>query len=404
MILMTSATFTTSADRTLGLDSGADSFLVQPAEPLELAAAINALLRIRRSEEELRRLADTLEQRVQDRVAELDAANAKLKDEMVQRQRAEAALVQAEKMQAVGQLTGGLAHDFNNLLTAVVGNLDLIRSRTVDPRVQRLADNALKAAQRGAKLTAQLLVFSRTQKLELVPVDVKALISGMYDLLNQSLGASIAIDIDIAADLPPALADVNQLELAILNLSINARDAMPKGGAVKIAAAVAPGDPNMIAISVADTGGGMPAAVASRAFDPFFTTKAPGQGTGLGLSQVYGLAKQSGGDVAIRSEIGHGATVTVYLPRAHEAVVAGAQSDAPSLRASGSEKLLIVDDDPDVRNIVTGVLSDLGYDVRESRRSGRRVTDSRRVQTGPVDLGFRDAWQKRGRGGDRASG
>jgi DNA-binding response OmpR family regulator len=179
MILMTSATFTSSADRTLGLDSGADSFLVQPSEPLELVAAINALLRIRRSEEDLRRLADTLEQRVQDRVAELDAANAKLRDEIVQRQRAEAALVQAEKMQAVGQLTGGLAHDFNNLLTAVVGNLDLIRNRTADPRVLRLADNGLKAAQRGAKLTSQLLVFSRTQKLKLVPVDVKTLVSGM---------------------------------------------------------------------------------------------------------------------------------------------------------------------------------------------------------------------------------
>jgi DNA-binding response OmpR family regulator len=366
MILMTSATFTSSADRTLGLDSGADSFLVQPSEPLELVAAINALLRIRRSEEDLRRLADTLEQRVQDRVAELDAANAKLRDEIVQRQRAEAALVQAEKMQAVGQLTGGLAHDFNNLLTAVVGNLDLIRNRTADPRVLRLADNGLKAAQRGAKLTSQLLVFSRTQKLKLVPVDVKTLVSGMYDLLNQSLGATITMQIDIPADLPPALADANQLELAILNLSINARDAMPKGGAVTIAAAVATGAPNMIAISVTDTGGGMPPAIASRAFDPFFTTKAPGKGTGLGLSQVYGLAKQSGGDVAIRTEIGQGTTVTVYMPRANGQVVAGAQSDAPSHRVRGSEKLLIVDDDPDVRKVVTGVLSDLGYDVREA--------------------------------------
>src|SRR5262249_19800675 len=158
-------TFTTSAYRTLGLDSGADSYLVQPAEPLELAAAINALLRIRGSEEALRKVNETLELRVQDRTTDLAAANAKLRAEIAQRQRAEAALVQAEKMQAVGQLTGGLAHDFNNLLTAVIGNLDLIRSKVDDARIRRYADNALNAAQRGSKLTSQLLAFSRTQKL-----------------------------------------------------------------------------------------------------------------------------------------------------------------------------------------------------------------------------------------------
>jgi signal transduction histidine kinase len=369
MILMTSATFTTSADRTLGLDSGADSFLVQPAEPLELAAAINALLRIRRSEDELRRLNETLEQRVQDRVAELAAANVKLMEEISQRQKAEAALVQAEKMQAVGQLTGGLAHDFNNLLTAVVGNVDLIRSRTGDSRVQRLAENALKAAQRGAKLTSQLLAFSRTQKLKSAPVDVNALILGMHGLLDQTLGASIAIKTDLAADLPPAMADANQLELAILNLSINARDAMPSGGALTIRTMVSSTDPDMVAVEVSDTGSGMSPAVVTRAFDPFFTTKAPGKGTGLGLSQVYGIAKQSGGDVIIASEIGKGTTVTVWLPRSNSNAAMAANPEMPIIRAAGSEKLLVVDDDSDVRAFVIGLLSDLGYDVREAAHS-----------------------------------
>jgi DNA-binding response OmpR family regulator len=366
MILMTSATFTTSADRTLGLDSGADSFLVQPAEPLELGAAINALLRIRRSEEELRRLNETLEQRVQDRVAELAAANVKLMEEIAQRQKAEAALVQAEKMQAVGQLTGGLAHDFNNLLTAVVGNVDLIRSRSADARVQRLAENALNAAQRGAKLTAQLLAFSRTQKLKSAPVDVNALILGMHNLLDQTLGASVAIKNELTAALPPAMADANQLELAILNLSINARDAMPGGGVLTIRTAINASDPSMVEIEVSDTGSGMPPSVIARAFDPFFTTKAPGKGTGLGLSQVYGIAKQCGGDVAIGSEIGKGTKVTIYLPRAVSSAAATADAETPIIRAARSEKLLVIDDDGDVRAFVTGLLSDLGYDVREA--------------------------------------
>src|SRR6185312_2879210 len=184
MVLMTSSTFVTSMHRTRGLDAGADTYLVQPAEPLELAAAVNALLRNRKAEDNLRSLNATLEQRVKDRVADLEAANLKLKHEIEQRQRAEAALVQSQKMEAIGQLTGGLAHDFNNLLTAVVGNLDLIRMRATDPRIARQAEHAFKAAERGSKLTAQLLAFSRTQKLATVPVDLNDLILGMGQLVN----------------------------------------------------------------------------------------------------------------------------------------------------------------------------------------------------------------------------
>jgi DNA-binding response OmpR family regulator/two-component sensor histidine kinase len=364
LVLLTSATFTTATHRTQGLDSGADSFLVQPAEPLELAAAVNALLRIRKSEDEMRALNATLEQRVKDRVADLEAANLQLKHEIEQRQRAETALVQSQKMEAIGQLTGGLAHDFNNLLTAVVGNLDLIRVRATDPRIAHHADHAFMAAQRGAKLTAQLLAFSRTQKLATVAVDLNGLIYGMSELLNQTLGAEITVETNLSPGLAAALADANQLELAILNLSINARDAMPGGGTLTISTLEDPADKERVIVCVADTGTGMPPEVVARAFDPFFTTKEPGKGTGLGLSQVYGIVRQIGGDVTIDTAIGKGTRISIALPVASTA----AKNEYTVLgdTTRGSEAILIVDDDPDVRQIMVGVLSDLGYRVKEA--------------------------------------
>jgi signal transduction histidine kinase len=365
MVLMTSATFTSSSARTLGLDAGADSYLVQPAEPLELAAAVNALLRLRSSESELRRLNDTLEQRVRDRVTDLQEANQRLKAEIAQRQLAEAALVQSQKMEAVGQLTGGLAHDFNNLLTAVLGNLEFIRTRADDPRIRRWADNAFRAAQRGSRLTSQLLAFSRAQKLITAPVDVNALILGMRELLNQTLGANITIAIELDPALPAAMADQSQLELAILNLAINARDAMPDGGVLTITTAARPGNAQPVMVSVSDTGTGMPPEVAARAFDPFFTTKPPGKGTGLGLSQVYGIARQTGGDVSIESEVDKGTTVTLRLPRAADRVVSEHDRESETVRARPGEKLLVVDDDSDVREIVSSFLAELGYQVRD---------------------------------------
>jgi DNA-binding response OmpR family regulator/two-component sensor histidine kinase len=366
MVLMTSATFTATEDRVLALESGADTFLVQPTEPLELVAAFNALLRIRRTEEELRRLNETLEQRVQDRVAKLAEANEKLKREMAQRETAEAALVQAEKMQAVGQLTGGLAHDFNNLLTAILGGFDLIRRHSTDARIQHWADSGLAATRRGAKLTSQLLAFSRTQELKTVPIDVNGLILGMHNLLNQTIGPSITINTELDPELPPAIADANQLELAILNLSINGKDAMSGGGTLTITTAIAPGDPNAVMIAVSDTGIGMPAKVAERAFDPFYTTKPAGKGTGLGLSQVYGIAKQSGGDATIKSEPGKGTTVTLRLQRAEANANSVSQADFVALSAGHSEKLLLVDDDPDVRQLLATFLSESGYEVSEA--------------------------------------
>jgi len=364
MVLMTSSTFTTSLHRTRGLDSGADSYLVQPAEPLELAAAVRAMLRIRKAEDSMRALNATLEQRVKDRVAELESANLKLQYEMEQRERVETALVQSQKMEAVGQLTGGLAHDFNNLLTAVVGNLDLIRRRATDPRIVRQAENAFQAAERGSKLTAQLLAFSRTQKLATAPVDLSQLIAGMGQLVNQTLGAEVAVETKISDALPHVLADANQLELAILNLSINARDAMPNGGTLTISAQLDPADAERVIVCVADNGTGMPPEVVARAFDPFFTTKPAGKGTGLGLSQVYGIVRQLGGDVTIDSTPGKGTKINIALRNAH--ATAGHENAEPPQSARGSETILIVDDDADVREIMSFVLSDLGYKVMEA--------------------------------------
>jgi signal transduction histidine kinase/CheY-like chemotaxis protein len=286
--------------------------------------------------------------------------------ETTQRLKAEAALRQSLKMEAIGQLTGGLAHDFNNLLTAVVGNLDLIRRRSTEQNVRKWADNALKAAERGSKLTSQLLAFSRTQKLDTTAIDLNGLISGMKEILNQALGPEILFELELAPGLPAAVGDANQLELAILNLSLNARDAMPDGGILKIATAKVPTDSKSLSLSVTDTGTGMPADVVARAFDPFFTTKPTGKGTGLGLSQVYGIVRASGGDVSIESQVGHGTTITLSLPIASERITAEIHDDTAAARAKKDEKLLLVDDDADVRDIVSHVLAELGYQVREA--------------------------------------
>jgi DNA-binding response OmpR family regulator len=374
MVLQTSATFTNVEDRVRGLEGGADSYLVQPAESEELAAAIGALLRIRKAEDELRRINETLEQRVEERTQELAAANEKLRKEIIQRQKAEAALVQAQKMEAIGHLTGGIAHDFNNLLTAVIGNLDLIRARATDARALRQAENAFRAAERGSKLTAQLLAFSRTQKLATRPTDVNALISGMMELLNQSLGPSVEVRTELNSDIGPALADVNQLELAILNLAINARDAMPQGGTVTIATtetSAADGEGDLVAgryvtIDVSDNGSGMPPHIVARAFDPFFTTKPPGKGTGLGLAQVYGITKQCGGDARIASIAGRGTTVSLWFKRSAGDVLAAVDREVATAGARRSGRIILIDDDSDVRSLVHELLTELGYDVESA--------------------------------------
>jgi len=239
----------------------------------------------------------------------------------------EAALRQAQKIEALGQLTGGVAHDFNNLLTAVLGNLWLLMRNLPEGRERRLAEHAARAAERGARLTQHLLAFARRQQMTLEPVDLNALVNNMRDLLARTLGARIEIETELAPDLWPALADPNQVELVLLNLAINARDAMPEGGPIRLLTAnVRTGDrllpPDLegdyVMLAVADNGIGMSETVHSRAFEPFFTTKEIGKGSGLGLSMVYGVATQSGGSAAIESAPGKGTIVRVFLKR-HDA-------------------------------------------------------------------------------------
>jgi CheY-like chemotaxis protein len=277
-------------------------------------------------------------------------------------------------MEAVGQLTSGIAHDFNNLLTAITGNLHLIEEDTAEEAVRKYARSALRGAKRGAELTQQLLAFSRNQHLDVQPNGVNQLVSGMSDLLLRTLGGTIRIELALGQELWPALIDTNQVENAILNLAINARDAMPTGGTLTIETTnlrvgrlnevdgLDPGD--YVVVSVADTGTGMSEEVKAKAFDPFFTTKEVGRGSGLGLSQVYGVARQLGGTAEIDSAPGRGTTVRIFLPRAHKAANLPADPrSATAARDGNVARILLVDDDADVREIVTVLLRRLGHDV-----------------------------------------
>jgi PAS domain S-box-containing protein len=283
-------------------------------------------------------------------------------------------LRQAQKMEALGQLTGGIAHDFNNLLTVVVGGLDLIARTVKEERLKRYATNALTAAERGARLTAQLLAFSRVQRLEVKPTYVAPLIEGMRPLLKNVLGPSIEKAFDLDGAIVPVMADPTQLELAVLNLAINARDAMPDGGVLTFATRHLriEGDPELadgdyVELAVSDTGEGMDEEVVARAFEPFFTTKEVGKGTGLGLSMVYGVARQSGGTARIDSKPGEGTTVRLYFRRAEQPAEEAAET-AKKARKAGRRKasVLVVDDDPDVREFIAASLADYGYAVREA--------------------------------------
>jgi PAS domain S-box-containing protein len=282
-------------------------------------------------------------------------------------------LRQSQKMEALGQLTGGIAHDFNNLLTVVVGGLDLIAKRMTDAKLKRYADNALAAAERGARLTGQLLAFSRVQRLEVQPTQVAPLIQNMRPLLRNVLGPGISKQFDVDETTMPVMADPTQLEVAILNLAINARDAMPEGGTLRFATAPVKveddaelEDGDYVALTISDTGSGMPPEVIERAFEPFFTTKEVGKGTGLGLSMVYGMARQSGGTARIESAPGKGTSVTLLFRKASEvaaeAKAAESQAPAPDM-ATEPLTILVIDDDPDVRDFIAATLEEQGYGV-----------------------------------------
>ncbi len=307
-------------------------------------------------------------------------------------------LRQSQKMEALGQLTGGIAHDFNNLLTVVVGGLDIIAKRAEETKLKRYAENALAAAERGARLTAQLLAFSRVQRLEIRPTLVEPLIQNMRPLLRNVLGPGISKEFDLEDASMPVMADPTQLEVAILNLAINARDAMPDGGILTFSSkriAVA-GDPELedgdyVELTISDTGAGMPPEVAERAFEPFFTTKEVGKGTGLGLSMVYGMARQSGGAARIESKLGEGTAVTLLFRKAQTEVAAdhpvlGEQPQPEDERPTAS--VLVIDDDPDVRGFIVAALEEQGYRVRETSDGEQGIAEVERERPDLVIVDF----------------
>jgi two-component system, NtrC family, sensor kinase len=300
--------------------------------------------------------------------------------EVDRRAAAEGALRQSQKLEAIGQLTGGIAHDFNNLLTIIIGNLEGLQRQLsgADAKVRRRADTAMHGAQRAATLTKRLLAFSRQQPLTPTPIDVNRLMSGLSDFLQRALGEEIELEVVGGGGLWPVEVDAAELESVLVNLAVNARDAMPKGGKLTVEASnsylddaycsrhidVKPGQ--YVLISVTDNGVGMTEDVVQHAFEPFYTTKQAGQGTGLGLSQVYGFVRQSGGHVKIYSEIDEGTTIKVYLPRFHGQATADDPPIAPSARGQTGECILVVEDDADVRAYVVDTLGGMGYDVLEA--------------------------------------
>jgi len=330
---------------------------------------------LKRTRTELERLNRELEDRILTRTRELSSANDRLMKEINERERAQAALTQVQKMEAIGRLTGGIAHDFNNLLHVVNMNLELVSLYAKEEKVKPVVDRAKSAARRGARLTNQLLSFARSQSLLPKLTRVNQLINGMKDLLEISVGSGVEVEFDLCEEDAAVVLDPSQLEMAILNLAVNSRDAMPEGGKLKITTGtrfldedrdLAEGD--YVLVSVTDSGTGISPNVLPKVFDPFFTTKPVGRGTGLGLSQVYGFARQSGGVARIISAEGAGTTVEMFFPEADgdadEEVVVRQQPAVPAL--AGACHILVVEDDADVRRVIVECLSLIGYKVTEA--------------------------------------
>ena len=364
------------------------TFLERPFHPTTFVSLAQSALRGRRRQyeararlEQLNQLAADLEQRVEDRTAEREAAMAQLHE--------------AQKLETLGQLTGGVAHDFNNLLTPITGALDLLQKKygDSDERSARLLSNALQAADRAKTLLQRLLGFARRQALCTQPVDIAALLSGMRDLVSSSVGPTVELHFRVNPNLPSAMVDPNQLELAILNLTVNARDAMPQGGPLSILAeevAIGPqSSPKLkpglyIKLSVIDAGCGMDSTTLARAVEPFYSTKEFGRGTGLGLSMVHGLAAQLGGGFALTSAPGEGTRVDLYLPVAGKAALADSRPVRESIKPIGRRlSVLLIDDEPLVRTATAEMIRDLGHEIcrlagavgrRTSKRRHRRAT------------------------------
>jgi signal transduction histidine kinase len=395
-LIFVSAIHLSDLDRLKGYEAGAVDYVPVPVVPELLRAKVRVFAELHRKTRALERLNAELEQRVADRTAELEASTEELQklngdlevrieERTREREQALAQLFEAQKIDTIGQLTGGVAHDFNNLLMAMMGSLQLLHKRvSVDPRAIRLVENALTAAERGAALTQRLLAFARRQELRPEAVRIPDLVLGMRDLLTRALGSGVQIAEAFEPDLPPVLIDANQLELALLNVSVNARDAMPDGGLLTIRGSRAridgreadapndlrPGD--YVRVSVADSGVGMDAEVLARATEPFYTTKGVGKGTGLGLSMVHGLVAQTGGALRLSSEVGLGTCVDLWIPVA-PATPASASGEADGPSTAGEPRpgqlslsILVVDDDALVSAGTAAMLEDLGHTVREA--------------------------------------
>ncbi|HUD33465.1 MAG TPA: response regulator [Variovorax sp.] len=363
--------------------------LERPVHTETLARAVDAAVRARKRQyatrmnlhqledtrAEVERLNAQLEERIAARTRELAGANDRLMAEIAERERAQAALIQVQKMEAIGRLTGGIAHDFNNLLHVVNMNLDLVARVARDEKVLGIAARAKGAVGRGAKLTGQLLSFARNQSLLPRLTDVNALLEGMRELVVVSVGPTIRVELQLCEEPAWAVLDANQLEMAVLNLAVNARDAMPTGGTLTVSTqlrevagdGVRPAVEHVV-VSVADTGMGIAAHLLNKVFDPFFTTKPVGSGTGLGLSQVYGFAHQSGGMTALRSEERVGTAVDMLFPASKERGDAAPASERtqPGPRDARHRKVLVIEDDAEVRRAIVESLSLLGYVVTEA--------------------------------------
>ena len=386
-VLQTSAAFVGSRDRTAALQGGADSYLIEPIEAEELAAMVRALLRMRSAETALRALNQILEEQVAERTSELRETNRRLVAESAHRAEAEEALRHAQKLDAIGQLTGGIAHDFNNLLTVVLGNFEMIeRGLDRTPPISTERIRALLAAGRRATedceyLTRRLLAFARRDALQEGVIDVNDRIRDFETFLRRSLGEAAVLALALSAGGWTCRLDAGQFEAALLNLTVNARDAMPAGGTLTIATAnveiaaegagdmarlylpepIAPGE--YVRIAIADTGAGMAAEILARAFEPFFTTKDIGKGSGLGLSQVYGFVKQSGGYVAVDTRPGAGTTFLLFLPRCAETAETATTEASGGPVPRGNETVLVVEDNAMVLTVVLEIMTELGYRV-----------------------------------------
>jgi signal transduction histidine kinase len=365
----------TDIDLLRGYAVGGVDYVPVPVIPDLLRAKVRVFAELYRKTRQLEALNAELERRVAERTAELEQANTDLERRVEERTRErEAALAQVHEMskvESLGQLTGGVAHDFNNLLMAVLGNLELLSKYLPDdPRLRRLVDGAVQGAERGATLTKRMLAFARRQELKQEAIDIPDLVRGMTDLLQRSIGPTVAIETRFPLALPAVWADANQLEMALLNLAVNARDAMPEGGLIIISAHEEGNDDTaavsgFVRICVRDTGVGMDETTLNRATEPFFTTKEPGKGTGLGLSMVHGLAQQSGGRFVLKSKPGEGSVAELWLPVARPAIEANADDEQISrfdmTTARPALKVLAVDDDPLVLTNTAAMLEDLGH-------------------------------------------